>query len=34
MAYAACECIDDAGKFDKAGWNAHRLRFREHVVED
>jgi protoporphyrinogen oxidase len=34
MAYAACECIDDAGKFDKTRWNAHRLRFREHVVED
>ena len=34
MAYAACECLDDAGGFDRAAWAAHRRQFESNVVED
>lgn len=34
MAYAACECLDDAGKFDRGAWAAHRKQFESNVVED
>jgi protoporphyrinogen oxidase len=34
MAYAASECVDDAGGFDRQRWNVHRQAFESHVVED
>ena len=33
MAYAAADCLDDAG-FDEARWGEHRRAFERHVVED
>ena len=33
MAYAAADCLDDAG-FDEARWVEHRRAFERHVVED
>lgn len=34
MAYAACDCLDADGKFDRSRWADHRLEFTSHVVED
>jgi len=34
MAYAAAECIDADGNFNRERWREHRLRFQSHVVED
>jgi protoporphyrinogen oxidase len=34
MAYAAVECLDDAGRFDHARWQDYRRVFETHVVED
>jgi protoporphyrinogen oxidase len=34
MAYAACECLDDAGQFDRNAWAVHRKQFESNVVED
>ena len=34
MAYAASDCLDDAGTLDSARWQQHRLAFQHHVVED
>jgi protoporphyrinogen oxidase len=34
MAYAACECLNANGEFDRDRWAQHRRRFQEHVVED
>ena len=34
MAYAAEECISDAGVIDRARWAEHRREFESHVVED
>ncbi len=34
MAYAACGCLDDAGRFDREAWRLHRQQFESHVVED
>jgi protoporphyrinogen oxidase len=34
MAYAAADCLDDRGEFDRARWAAHRFDFQSHVVED
>jgi protoporphyrinogen oxidase len=34
MAYAAVDCLDDHGRFDRARWEQHRVAFESHVVED
>lgn len=34
MAYAAAECLDESGGFDKARWRDYRSEFEKHVVED
>jgi len=34
MAYAAADCIDAGGRFDRERWAAHRKVFESHVVED
>jgi protoporphyrinogen oxidase len=34
MAYAAAECLDGDGAFDRARWAEHRRAFETHVVED
>jgi protoporphyrinogen oxidase len=34
MAYAACDCLNEAGGFDWSKWAAHRREFESHVVED
>jgi len=34
MAYAAADCIDAQGRFDRERWAAHRKAFESHVVED
>lgn len=34
MAYAAVDCLDSAGDFDKARWGEYRQEFARHVVED
>jgi protoporphyrinogen oxidase len=34
MAYAAAECVGDAGEFDSGRWNEYRRGFEHHVVED
>ena len=33
-AYAAADCLDDEGRFDRARWGEHRKVFETHVVED
>lgn len=34
MSYAAADCLDERGEFDRKRWAAHRLEFQSHVVED
>ena len=34
MAYAAVECLDDAGEFNQQTWQKYRRIFETHVVED
>ena len=34
MAYAACDCLQPDGTFDRALWSRHRRDFESHVVED
>jgi protoporphyrinogen oxidase len=34
MAYAAEQCLDDAGNLNRALWAEHRRAFEHHVVED
>jgi hypothetical protein len=34
MAYAAVECLDDAGTFDSTRWAMWRRVFETYVVED
>jgi protoporphyrinogen oxidase len=34
MAYAAADCLDDAGQFDKQRWRKCRVEFDKHVVVD
>jgi len=34
MAYAASDCLDDAGVLNRSRWEEHRREFRHHVVED
>ncbi len=34
MAFAACRCLGDDGRFDDAAWARHRAVFATHVVED
>jgi protoporphyrinogen oxidase len=34
MAYAAADCLDRSGVFDRAHWREHRQGFAKHVVED
>jgi protoporphyrinogen oxidase len=34
MAYAASDCLDDAGVLNRARWEEYRQAFRHHVVED
>jgi protoporphyrinogen oxidase len=34
MAYALDECLDSAGRLDRARWEQHRRAFTHHVVED
>ncbi len=34
MAYAAVDCLDRAGEFDKSSWRKYRTEFAGHVVED
>lgn len=34
MAYAAADCLSDAGEFDQLRWAQYRLGFQQHVVED
>lgn len=34
MAYAAVDCLDEAGHFDTARWSEYREEFKSHVVED
>jgi len=34
MAYAAVECLDPTGAFDRARWQRYRSAFEAHVVED
>ncbi|MCW5960568.1 MAG: FAD-dependent oxidoreductase [Pyrinomonadaceae bacterium] len=34
MAYAAVDCLDSGGNFDKAHWKEYRTEFEKHVVED
>jgi hypothetical protein len=34
MAYAAADCLDERGRFDRARWSEHRKVFETHVVED
>ncbi|QQS48583.1 MAG: FAD-dependent oxidoreductase [Acidobacteriota bacterium] len=34
MAYAAVDCLDDAGNFDAEKWLTYRDQFSHHVVED
>lgn len=34
MAYAAVDCLDGGGEFDRGRWRNHRRAFERHVVED
>lgn len=34
MAYAAADCLDKDGRFDREKWQAYRQVFKTHVVED
>jgi protoporphyrinogen oxidase len=34
MAYAAVDCMEEAGTFDVRRWNIYRVEFEKHVVED
>lgn len=34
MAYAAVDCLDEAGNFNRARWQEYRAEFAKHVVED
>jgi protoporphyrinogen oxidase len=34
MAYAASECLDGTGRFDRNLWSEYRRKFESHVVED
>jgi hypothetical protein len=34
MAYAAVDCLNDAGEFDGRRWKNYREEFEKHVVED
>jgi protoporphyrinogen oxidase len=34
MAYAAVECLDASGRFDRERWQEYRHIFETHVVED
>jgi protoporphyrinogen oxidase len=34
MAYAACDCLEDSGEFDRRAWADHRKQFESNVVED
>lgn len=34
MAYAAVECLDEQGRFDRSKWDGYRKVFETHVVED
>ncbi len=34
MAYAAVDCLNESGGFDRARWQAYRTEFDSHVVED
>jgi len=34
MAFAACDCLQPDGGFDRARWAEYRLEFETHVVED
>lgn len=34
MAYAAVDCLDEAGRFDRSRWRVYREEFAKHVVED
>jgi hypothetical protein len=34
MAYAAAECVSDAGTIDRSRWAVHRAEFESHIVED
>jgi protoporphyrinogen oxidase len=34
MAFAACDCLEPDGSFDRKLWAEHRLEFESHVVED
>src|SRR5262249_52334007 len=34
MAYAAVDCLDEQGGFDRAKWKQYRKGFESHVVED
>lgn len=34
MAYAAADCLDDDGEFDRGKWTRYRKVFESHVVED
>ena len=34
MAYAAADCVDPQGQFDKDKWRTYRQGFENHVVED
>jgi protoporphyrinogen oxidase len=34
MAYAAVECLNEQGEFDRSRWQQYRKKFETHVVED
>lgn len=34
MAYAAVDCLDSVGRFDRDRWSSYRAAFKSHVVED
>ena len=34
MAYAAVDCLDESGRFDRGRWAKYREVFETHVVED
>ncbi len=34
MAYGAADCLDEAGRFDRAKWTRYREEFSHHTVED
>ena len=34
MAYAAAECVSDAGTIDRSRWAVHRAEFESHIVEE